>query len=121
MNNTISIKGIIKPFNKKIKIEGDKSLSIRWALLASQCEGKSTSFNILKSDDVLNTLNCLKKLGVNTNLSNDKCESFGLGVNGFKYKKNSTLDAGNSGSLARLIMRLQVHSKNKVKISGDKS
>ena len=85
MNNTISIKGIIKPFNKKIKIEGDKSLSIRWALLASQCEGKSTSFNILKSEDVLNTLNCLKKLGVKTNLSNDKCEIFGLGVNGFKY------------------------------------
>ncbi|MBD1166905.1 3-phosphoshikimate 1-carboxyvinyltransferase [Pelagibacterales bacterium SAG-MED09] len=121
MNNTISIKGIIKPFNKKIKIEGDKSLSIRWALLASQCEGKSTSFNILKSEDVLNTLNCLKKLGVKTNLSNDKCEIFGLGVNGFKYKKNITLDAGNSGTLARLIMGLLVHSKNKVKIIGDKS
>ena len=40
----------------------DKSLSIRWALLASQASGKSTALNILKSEDVLNTLNCLKNL-----------------------------------------------------------
>ncbi len=121
MNNTLSINNIIRPFNKKIEIEGDKSISIRWALLASQCEGKSTSFNMLKSDDVLNTLNCLRKLGVKINLLGDKCEIFGLGINGFKYKKNITLDAGNSGTLARLIMGLLVHSNNKVKIVGDKS
>ncbi len=121
MNNTISINDKIKPFNKNINIEGDKSLSIRWALLASQCEGKSTSFNILKSEDVLNTLKCLRKLGVKIKLLNDKCEIFGLGINGYKYKKNITLDAGNSGTLARLIMGLLVHSKDKVKIVGDKS
>ena len=121
MNNTILIKDKIKPFNKEIKIEGDKSLSIRWALLASQCKGKSTSFNILKSQDVLNTLNCLKKLGTKINLSENKCEIFGLGINGFKYKKNITLNAGNSGTLARLIMGLLVHSTYKIKIVGDKS
>ena len=54
----------IKPFDKILEIEGDKSLSIRWALLASQANGKSTSYNLLKSEDVLNTLNCLKKLGL---------------------------------------------------------
>ena len=36
MKNQISINKTIKPFNKILKIEGDKSLSIRWALLASQ-------------------------------------------------------------------------------------
>ena len=29
MNNSISIRKVIKPFNKKIYIEGDKSISIR--------------------------------------------------------------------------------------------
>jgi len=53
----------IKPFAKTLNIEGDKSLSIRWALLASQAVGKSYAENLLKSDDVLYTLNCLKKLG----------------------------------------------------------
>ncbi len=121
MNNSISIKKIIKPFNKTIKIEGDKSLSIRWALIASQCSGKSTSFNLLKSEDVMSTLDCLKKLGIKINLYKDKCEIFGLGLNGFKYKKKIILNAGNSGTLARLIMGLLVHSKYEIKIIGDKS
>ena len=121
MNNKIFIKGTLKPFNKDINIEGDKSLSIRWALLASQSIGKSTATNLLKSEDVLNTINCLKKLGVKISLFKNKCEIYGLGINGYKYKKNITLNAGNSGTLARLIMGLLVHSKNKIKIIGDKS
>ena len=121
MNNTISYQKIINPFNKTIKIEGDKSLSIRWALIASQCKGKSTATNLLKSEDIISTLNCLKKLGVKINLYKNKCEIYGLGINGFKYKKNIILDAGNSGTLARLIMGLLVHSKCKIKIIGDKS
>ena len=68
MTNKIQIKNVIVPFNKRIKIEGDKSLSIRWALLASQSYGKSTSINLLKSEDVISTLNCLKKLGVKIRL-----------------------------------------------------
>ena len=63
MHNKIWIKKSIKPFNKILEIEGDKSLSIRWALLASQATGKSTSTNLLKSEDVISTLKCLKKLG----------------------------------------------------------
>ena len=121
MNNKILIKGALKPFDKIINIEGDKSLSIRWALLASQSIGKSTATNLLKSEDVLNTINCLKKLGVKISLFKNKCEIHGLGINGYKYKKNIILNAGNSGTLARLIMGLLVHSKNKIKIIGDKS
>ena len=48
-------------------MEGDKSISIRWALLASQAIGKSVSLNLLRSEDVINTLKCLKKLGVKIN------------------------------------------------------
>ena len=60
----IKIKDKIKKFNKVLSIEGDKSLSIRWALIASQSEYKSKSENLLLSEDVINTLKCLKKLGV---------------------------------------------------------
>ena len=121
MSSKIEIRQTIKPYKRKIEIEGDKSLSIRWALLASQSIGKSTSTNLLRSDDVLNTLNCLKKLGVKIYLFKNKCEIYGTGINGYKYKKNIVLNAGNSGTLARLIMGLLVHSKNKIKIIGDKS
>ena len=111
MKNKIQIKNKIRPFNKVIEIEGDKSISIRWALLASQAIGKSTSVNLLKSEDVMSTLACLRKLGVKTKLFKNKCEIYGMGINGYRYKKNITLDAGNSGTLGRLIMGLLVHSK----------
>src|SRR6056300_1679782 len=106
MSNKILINKIIKPFNKTIIIEGDKSLSIRWLLLASQAVGNSTAKNLLKSDDVLSTISCLKKLGVRINFlkKENKCHVEGLGLNGYKYKKKITLNAGNSGTLARLIM-----------------
>jgi len=121
MKNQIKIKSYIKPFNKVLEIEGDKSLSIRWALLASQAVGKSVAINLLKSEDVLNTLKCLKKLGVKIKLLKDRCEIKGMGINGYKYKKNIILDAGNSGTLGRLIMGLLIHSRNKIRIIGDKS
>jgi len=117
----MKINQTIKPFNKILEIEGDKSLSIRWALLASQTEGVSKSINLLRSEDVISTLNCLKKLGVKIKLKKKICEIYGLGLNGYKYKKNITLNAGNSGTLARLIMGLLIHAKNEIKIIGDKS
>ena len=58
----IKINKKINNFNKTIEVDGDKSLSIRWALLASQAIGNSRAFNLLKSEDTLNTLKCLKKL-----------------------------------------------------------
>ena len=121
MSKSLVINKTINKFNKILKIEGDKSLSIRCVLLASQAEGKSTIKNLLKSDDVLSTLNCLKKLGIEIKQIKNRFEIKGLGLNGFKYKKNLTLDAGNSGTLGRLIMGLLVHSDKKIKIIGDES
>ena len=117
----VRINNKIKIFNKHLSIEGDKSLSIRWALLSSQSLSTSKSFNLLLSEDVLSTLNSLKKLGVKVKLSKNFCQIKGVGLNGFKYKKNLVLDAGNSGTLGRLILGLLVHSQKGVKIKGDKS
>ena len=87
MSKILKISNIIKPFNKSISIEGDKSLSIRWALLASQASGVSVSSNLLRSEDVVNTLNCLKKLGIKIILTKNHCKIIGNGLNKFNYKK----------------------------------
>ena len=121
MKNSLRILEAIKPFNKKLEIEGDKSLSIRWALLASQASGKSKAYNLLKSEDVINTLISLKKLGIKVKLSKDYCEITGGGLNGFNYEKKKILYAGNSGTFARLVLGLLVHSKKSISIKGDKS
>ena len=121
MSKIINISQIINPYNKTLNIDGDKSLSIRWALIASQANGKSRAFNLLNSEDVLCTLKCLKKLGVKIKLNKRLCEITGKGLNGFNYNRDITLDAGNSGTLGRLIMGLLIHSKTKITIKGDKS
>ena len=121
MDKIIRIENKINNFKKKIIVDGDKSISIRWALLASQALGKSTAYNLLRSEDVINTINCLKKLGVKIIWKEKYCEVFGNGLNSFKFKKNIILNAGNSGTLARLIMGLLIRTPYKIKIIGDKS
>ena len=86
MSGVLIIKDKIKKFNKKIKVSGDKSLSIRWVLLASQANGKSKAHNLLISEDVLAAIDSIKKLGIKVKIDKDYCEIFGKGINGFKYK-----------------------------------
>ncbi len=117
----IKINKKISNFNKTIKVDGDKSLSIRWALLASQAIGNSKAFNLLRSEDTLNALKCLKKLGIKVKLSKKFCQIEGRGINGFLFKKNLILNAGNSGTLGRLLLPLLIKSPYKIKIVGDKS
>ena len=59
----IIIKRKINSFKKTISVNGDKSLSIRWALMDSQATGKSRAYNLLRSLDVISTLISLKNLG----------------------------------------------------------
>jgi len=124
MNNNFSvfIKNKINKFNKKISVESDKSISHRGLLIASQCIGPSYLSNILESEDTLNTIVCLKKLGVKIIKKNKKFIVHGNGLGSFKNPKNNKLYAGNSGTLARmLIALLATQPKLKVKIFGDSS
>ena len=121
MTNLIEINKRIAPFNKKINIDGDKSLSIRWVLLASQATGKSKGYNLLMSEDVIAALDTINKLGIKFKLHKDYCEIYGNGINGFKYKKNLTINARNSGTLSRLILGLLIKAPLKIKLIGDKS
>ena len=121
MKNSIIINSKINSYNKTINVSGDKSLSIRWALMASIAMGKSKAFNLLNSDDVKSTLKVLRQLGVNIYTNKYYCEIEGKGIDGYKFKKNLKLNAGNSGTLARLIAGLLIKSPYKIKLIGDKS
>ena len=120
MNKILRINKIVKSFDKKIFVAGDKSLSIRWVLMASLSKKKSTAYNLLISEDVLSAINCIKKLGSKVKLTSKKCEIIGNGLN-LNFTKNLLIDAGNSGTLGRLILGLLINSKKKFKLVGDKS
>ena len=117
MSKVLNVKDKIKSFNKQIYISGDKSLSVRFVLLASQATGKSKAYNLLMSEDVLAAIDSIKKLGVRVVINKDNCEIYGNGINGFKYRKNLTLNAKNSGTLGRLMLGLLIKSTSKNKIN----
>ena len=121
MPNHVLINNKIGYFKKKIYVSSDKSLSIRCILLASQAIGISKISNLLESEDVLNALKAIKKLGINYKKNGNKYEINGHGLNGYNLKKNTVINAGNSGTLARLILGLLVRTNQKIKIVGDKS
>ena len=51
MSNYIIVKHNLKSFDKKIKVSGDKSLSIRWVLFSSLAHGTSIAHNLLLSEE----------------------------------------------------------------------
>ena len=121
MKNTVTIKKKIKRFNKTISVSGDKSLSIRWVLLASLASGVSKADNLLISEDVAAAIDAVRKLGIKVLLKNNFCKIYGKGINGYNYKKNIIIDAKNSGTLGRLILGLLINSPFSIKLIGDKS
>ena len=121
MSNHLIIKKKIKDFNKQIFVSSDKSISIRWVLLASLANGLSKAQNLLLSEDVKAAISAIKKLGIKVDLKGSVCKIYGKGINGYKYKKNIVIDAKNSGTLGRLILGLLVNANEPIKLIGDDS
>ena len=118
----LTINKKIKPFKKTIEVDSDKSLSIRSLLIGSISQDISIANNVLESEDVFSALRVLKQLGVR--IKKHKAKSYmiyGKGLGSLFAKNNTTLNCGNSGTLARLILGLLVKSDKKVKLIGDKS
>ena len=121
MPNKIVFKKKISNFSKKILIPGDKSISIRWVLISSLANGVSTAKNLLLSEDVLASIEAVKKLGVKVVNKKNTCKIYGVGIGGYKYKKNLIINAKNSGTLGRLIAGVLIDTSFPIKIIGDRS
>ena len=121
MKNRTFIQNKLKSFKKEINVSSDKSISIRSILLASQAIGISKISNLLESEDVINTLKAIKKLGISYKKVGNTYNINGYGLNGYNLKKKTIINAGNSGTLARLILGALVKCKTEVKLIGDKS
>ena len=120
---SIKINQKIKPFEKTIVVDSDKSLSIRSFLIGSICQNISKAENILESEDVFSTIECLQKLGVKIKKIKPKeYLIFGKGVGSLFAKKNLKLDFGNSGTASRLLISILSTTPNiEVIVTGDQS
>ncbi len=101
-------------------IPGDKSISHRSIIIPSISNGICEINNILKSDDVIHTLNAFKAMGVKILEERDKLVIYGKGLNSLKETKNK-IYLGNSGTSARLLTGLLSSQNFKSVLTGDKS
>ena len=119
----LSLKHRIGDFKKIIEVDPDKSISIRSFIVGAISENLSYIKNVLESEDVLSTINCLRKLGVKIKKIKPKNYLiYGKGLGSLHAKKNTFLNFGNSGTLARLLIGVLSTTPNiEVKMQGDKS
>lgn len=93
-----SLRGDIRP-------PGDKSLSHRSILFASLGEKKVQIKNLLRSQDVDNTVAIFRKLGVRIDEQGELVVVAGVGMRGLQ-PCSEPLDCGNSGTAMRLLCGL---------------
>ena len=101
-------------------IPGDKSISHRSVIIPSISNGICEIDNILKSEDVLNTINAFKKMGVKIEEVSEKLIIYGNGLNSLK-KPTNEIFLGNSGTSARLLTGLLSSQKFDSVLKGDES
>jgi len=92
----------IESLKGELSLPGDKSISHRAVIFSCMAEGKSEIENLSAGEDVRSTLKCFGELGVFSKWEGDKLVIEGKGCGKFKTPANP-LDAGNSGTTARLL------------------
>jgi 3-phosphoshikimate 1-carboxyvinyltransferase len=109
-----------KSLSGNIEVPGDKSISHRALIFASQAIGTSRISNLLESQDVLNTMKSLQKLGCGIEKQGDDYVVKGVSLGGLK-EADDFLDFGNSGTGARLMMGLLASHNFRSFMTGDDS
>jgi len=111
---------IVSGINGKIKIPGDKSISHRSIIIPSISKGICEIKNILKSQDVMHTLQAFRLMGVKIEEFDNKIIIHGMGLESLK-KPNQEIHLGNSGTSARLLSGLLSTQKFNTTLLGDNS
>jgi 3-phosphoshikimate 1-carboxyvinyltransferase len=103
-----------------IALPGDKSISHRYAMIASIAEGASRIRNYSTGADCHSTLACMRGLGVEIEGGGTEFTIHGRGLDGLRASA-ADLDAGNSGSTIRMLSGILAAQPFRTRISGDAS
>ncbi len=103
-----------------VTLPGDKSISHRYAMIASLAEGPSKITNYSTGADCHSTLGCVRALGIEVEEQGTTVTIQGRGLNGWKQPQHD-LDAGNSGSTIRMMSGLLAAQPFVSRIFGDES
>ena len=105
------------PVRGSIMIPGDKSISHRALLISSLIPGKNYIQILSTAEDVIHTLQCLNKIGVNSLKDKDV-----LVIKGSELiNPTQPLFCGNSGTTMRLLSGVLVGMNIPAELTGDQS
>ena len=113
----------IKPIENiegQTRMPGDKSISHRALLFSSLTEDTVEIEGLLQAEDTLATRNCLSELGVEFEDNGETGKVKGKGLRGLEEPSN-ILDAGNSGTTARLLTGFLAGQPFYATVTGDHS
>ena len=119
-NNTSLIINHSSHLEGEISIPGDKSITHRAIILGSLSNGLVKIKNALLSEDCIKTITAFRMLGVKISIENEVISIYGNGLNSLEAP-SSEIDAGNSGTLARLISGILAAQNFRSSITGDES
>jgi 3-phosphoshikimate 1-carboxyvinyltransferase len=101
-------------------LPGDKSISHRYAILASLAKGTSRLEHFSAAADCQSTLDCLKRLGVKIERTDSAVRITGAGLHGLQHSRRK-LDAGNSGTTMRMLTGILAGQQFDSTLTGDDS
>ena len=114
---------VIRPagsISGSLTLPGDKSISHRYAILASLAQGDSLIHNYSTGADCHSTLNAVRALGIAVDEQGTDVTVRGQGLDGYRAPI-ADLDAGNSGSLIRMIAGILAAQPFTSRLVGDES
>jgi 3-phosphoshikimate 1-carboxyvinyltransferase len=103
-----------------ITLPGDKSISHRYAMIASIAQGESRIRNYSTGADCHSTLNAMRALGIAIEENGTDVTIHGVGLDGLR-PPTEALDAGNSGSTIRMLSGILAAQPFTTRIGGDES
>lgn len=105
----------------KISLPGDKSISHRALIFAAIAKGKSKIRYLNTGVDVLSTIACLQKLGVNFQLGRYTVTVKSPGLQDWSGDDKTAFNCGNSGTTTRLLAGLLAGQSFESVLYGDES
>ena len=102
-----------------LSLPGDKSISHRAVMLGSLAYGTTRIEHFLTSADCLSTIGIFKEMGVQIHQAGDRVTIVGKGLNSLK-PPTRILDAGNSGTSARILLGPLAGQPFASRLTGDK-
>jgi 3-phosphoshikimate 1-carboxyvinyltransferase len=103
-----------------IALPGDKSISHRYAMIASIAQGATRVRNYSTGADCHSTLGCMRALGIEIEGQGTEFTIQGKGLDGLRQPLGD-LDAGNSGSTIRMLSGILAAQPFRTRIFGDES